>query len=97
MIVSRMPSRDSRSDHTSRMHREIETINRQLDQALDLETLACGVAHFSPFLSAVSSRPGWAKTLGSYLCRRGEVAATRLAPCIVSVTAIDSPLPRSPV
>lgn len=43
-----MPSCDCRSEYASRMHRVVEAIDRQLDQPLDLETLAA-VAHFSPF------------------------------------------------
>jgi AraC family transcriptional regulator len=74
-----MASRDSRSEYESRMHRVIEQIDKQLDQPLDLATLA-EVAHFSPFHfhRLFSARMG--ETLGDYLRRRRiELAAMRLA------------------
>lgn len=74
-----MRSRDSRSEYASRMHRVVETIDRQLDQALDLETLAA-VAHFSPFHFHRLFSAWMGETLGDYLRRRRvEVAAQRLA------------------
>ena len=61
------------------MHRVVETIDRQLDQALDLETLAA-VAHFSPFHFHRLFSAWMGETLGDYLRRRRvEVAAQRLA------------------
>src|SRR5450432_2278117 len=68
----------SRDVYVDRMHRVTEYIDQNLDQYLDLETLA-EVAHFSPFhfhrlFSALTG-----ETLGGYLRRRRcEVAATRL-------------------
>ena len=74
-----MPTPDSRSEYTSRMHRVLETIDRRLDQALDLETLAA-VAHFSPFHFHRLFAAWMGETLGDYLRRRRvEVAAMRLA------------------
>ena len=75
-----MTSRDSRSDYESRMHRVLEYIDQQLDQALDLDTLA-GVAHFSAFHFHRLFSAWMGETLGDYLRRRRvEVAAMRLQP-----------------
>lgn len=74
-----MASRDSRSEYESRMHRVVEYIDRQLDQALDLDTLA-EVAHFSPYHFHRLFSAWMGETLGDYLRRRRvEVAAMRLA------------------
>ena len=74
-----MPTPDSRSEYRSRMHRVLETIDRQLDLALDLETLAAE-AHFSPFHFHRLFAAWMGETLGDYLRRRRvEVAAMRLA------------------
>ena len=73
-----MASRDSRSEYESRMHRVVETIDRQLDRPLDLATLA-EVAHFSPFHFHRLFAAWMGETLGDYLRRRRvEVAAMRL-------------------
>jgi AraC family transcriptional regulator len=75
---SNMASRDSRSEYESRMHRVVERIDRQLDQPLDLATLA-EVAHFSPFHFHRLFSAWMGETLGDYLRRRRiEVAAMRL-------------------
>jgi AraC family transcriptional regulator len=61
------------------MHRVVETIDRQLDRPLDLETLAA-VAHFSPFHFHRLFSAWMGETLGDYLRRRRtEIAAMRLA------------------
>jgi AraC family transcriptional regulator len=61
------------------MHRVIEHVDRHLDQALDLSTLA-EVAHFSPFHFHRLFSAWMGETLGAYLRRRRvEVAAMRLA------------------
>jgi AraC family transcriptional regulator len=60
------------------MHRVLEHIDKQLDQPLDLETLA-KVAHFSPFHFHRLFAAWMGETLGDYLRRRRvEIAATRL-------------------
>ncbi len=60
------------------MHRVLEHIDKQLDQPLDLETLA-KVAHFSPFHFHRLFSAWMGETLGDYLRRRRvEIAATRL-------------------
>lgn len=70
---------DSRAEYASRMHRVVEYIDRQLDHALDLDTLA-QVAHFSPFHFHRLFTAWMGETLGDYLRRRRvEVAAMRLA------------------
>lgn len=72
-------------------HRGVETIDRQLDQALDLVTLAA-VAHFSPFRFHRLFAAWMGEKLGDYLRRRRvEVAAMRL---VSGATAINSALPR---
>src|SRR5438874_13456669 len=74
-----MSSRDSRSEYESRMHRVVEYIDRQLDQPLDLDTLA-EVAHFSSFHFHRLFAAWMGETLGDYLRRRRiEVAAMRLS------------------
>jgi len=74
-----MSSRDSRSEYENRMHRVVEYIDRQLDQPLDLDTLA-EVAHFSSFHFHRLFSAWMGETLGDYLRRRRvEVAAMRLA------------------
>ena len=61
------------------MHRVVEFIDTQLDQPLDLATLA-GVAHFSPFHFHRLFAAWMGETLGDYVRRRRvEVAAMRLA------------------
>jgi AraC family transcriptional regulator len=60
------------------MHRVLAHIDEQLDQPLDLETLAA-VAHFSPFHFHRLFSAWMGETLGDYLRRRRvEIAATRL-------------------
>lgn len=74
-----MVARNSRSEYESRMHRVIAYIDRHLEQALDLNTLA-EVAHFSPFHFHRLFSAWMGETLGGYLRRRRvEVAAMRLA------------------
>jgi AraC family transcriptional regulator len=69
---------DYRHEYESRMHRVIEHIDRNLDQPLDLDTLA-GVAHFSPFHFHRLFSAWMGETLGEYLRRRRlELAALRL-------------------
>src|SRR5258705_648128 len=73
-----MASRDSRSEYERRMHRVLEHIDRELDQPLDLATLA-EVAHFSPFHFHRLFAAWMGETLGDYLRRRRvELAAMRL-------------------
>jgi AraC family transcriptional regulator len=60
------------------MHRVLEHIDRQLDERLELETLA-RVANFSPFHFHRLFAAWMGETLGEYLRRRRlEVAAQRL-------------------
>jgi AraC family transcriptional regulator len=60
------------------MHRVLEHIDKQLDQPLDLESLA-EVAHFSPFHFHRLFSAWMGETSGDYLRRRRvEIAATRL-------------------
>jgi hypothetical protein len=40
-VGQRMPAHDSRSEYASRMHRVLETIDRQPDQPLKLEIADC--------------------------------------------------------
>jgi AraC family transcriptional regulator len=69
---------DFRSEYASRMHRVLEHIDRHLDKALDLDTLA-GVANFSAFHFHRLFSAWMGETLGEYLRRRRlEVAALRL-------------------
>ncbi len=73
-----MPLPDSRSEYETRMHRVVEYIDRNLDQPLDLDTLA-GVAHFSPFHFHRLFLAWMGETLGDYMRRRRlELAARRL-------------------
>ena len=73
-----MTSPRSRAEYDDRMHRVLEHIDKQLDQPLDLETLA-EVAHFSPFHFHRLFSAWMGETLGDYLRRRRvEIAATRL-------------------
>jgi AraC family transcriptional regulator len=73
-----MAKRDSRAEYAARMHKVVETIDRQLERPLDLATLA-GVAHFSPFHFHRLFSAWMGETLGDYLRRRRvEVAAMRL-------------------
>ena len=73
-----MDSRDSRSEYQKRMHRVTEHIDRNLDQPLDLATLA-EVAHFSPYHFHRLFSAWMGETLGDYLRRRRlEIAAIRL-------------------
>src|SRR5260221_7422984 len=69
----------SRAEYDGRMHRVLEHIDQQLDQPLNLDTLAA-VAHFSPFHFHRLFAAWTGETLGDYLRRRRvEVAAMRLA------------------
>ncbi len=69
----------SRAEYQRRMHRVLAHIDQQLDQPLDLATLA-GVAHFSPFHFHRLFAAWMNETLGDYLRRRRvEVAAMRMA------------------
>jgi AraC family transcriptional regulator len=69
---------DSRSEYVARMHRVLEHIDRELDQQLELDTLA-GVANFSPFHFHRLFTAWMGETLGDYVRRRRlEVAAQRL-------------------
>ena len=73
-----MPKQDSRAEYAARMHRVIETIDRDLDKPLDLDTLAA-VAHFSPFHFHRLFTAWTGETLGDYVRRRRiELAAIRL-------------------
>jgi AraC family transcriptional regulator len=73
-----MASRGSRHEYERRMHRVVEYIDRQLDQPLDLGTLA-EVAHFSPFHFHRPFLAWMGETLGEYLRRRRiEISAMRL-------------------
>jgi AraC family transcriptional regulator len=73
-----MTSLRSRAEYDGRMHRVLEYIDQQLDQPLNLETLA-EVAHFSPFHFHRLFSAWMGETLGDYLRRRRvEIAATRL-------------------
>jgi AraC family transcriptional regulator len=73
-----MSSPRSRAEYDGRMHRVLEHIDQQLDQPLDLETLA-DVAHFSPFHFHRLFLAWMSETLGDYVRRRRvEIAATRL-------------------
>lgn len=61
------------------MHKVLDHIDRQLDESLDLATLA-EVAHFSPFHFHRLFAAWMGETLGDYLRRRRvEVAAMRLS------------------
>jgi AraC family transcriptional regulator len=69
---------DSRSEYVARMHRVLEHIDRELDQPLELETLA-RVANFSPFHFHRLFTAWMGETLGDYVRRRRlELAAQRL-------------------
>jgi AraC family transcriptional regulator len=71
--------RESRSEYERRMHRMLAHIDDNLDQPLDLASLA-EVAHFSPFHFHRLFAAWIGETLGDYLRRRRvEVAAMRLA------------------
>ena len=73
-----MAFRDSRSEYTARMHRVLEYIDRQLDQQLELDTLA-KVANFSSFHFHRLFNAWFGETLGDYVRRRRlEMAALRL-------------------
>lgn len=75
---ARAVARASRSEYESRMHRVLEHIDKQLDQPLDLSTLA-GLAHFSPFHFHRLFSAWMGETPGDYLRRRRiELAAMRL-------------------
>jgi AraC family transcriptional regulator len=70
--------RDSRYEYAARMHRVLEYIDRELDQQLELDTLA-RVANFSPFHFHRLFAAWLGETLGEYMRRRRlEVAAQRL-------------------
>lgn len=69
---------DSRSEYVARMHRVLEHIDRELDQQLELDTLA-RVANFSPFHFHRLFTAWMGETLGEYVRRRRlEIAALRL-------------------
>jgi AraC family transcriptional regulator len=69
----------SRDEYEVRMHRVLAYIDKNLDQPLDLATLA-GVAHFSPFHFHRLFAAWMNETLGDFLRRRRvEVAAMRMA------------------
>ena len=73
-----MTHQDSRSEYVARMHRVLEHIDRELDQPLELETLA-RVANFSPFHFHRLFTAWMGETLGDYMRRRRlELAAQRL-------------------
>ena len=74
-----MTFHDSRAEYANRMHRVLEYIDKNLDQALDLNTLA-EVAHFSAFHFHRLFSAWMGETIGDYLRRRRvELAAMRLA------------------
>jgi AraC family transcriptional regulator len=69
---------DSRSEYAARMHRVLEYIDSNLDQELELDTLAA-VANFSPFHFHRLFTAWMGETLGDYVRRRRlEIAALRL-------------------
>jgi len=70
-----MSTLKSRDVYVDRMHRVIEHIDQNLDQFLDLETLA-EVAHFSPFHFHRLFSAWMGETLGGYL-RRGDAKLRR--------------------
>ena len=71
-------SRRSQAEYARRMNAVVDYIDRQLDQKLDLATLA-DVAHFSPFHFHRLFQALMGESLGDYLRRRRlEVAGTRL-------------------
>ena len=73
-----MTHQDSRSEYVARMHRVLEHIDRELDQPLELETLA-RVANFSPFHFHRLFTAWMGETLSDYVRRRRlELAALRL-------------------
>ena len=73
-----MAHHDSRSEYVARMHRVLEYIDRQLDQQLELDTLA-KVANFSAFHFHRLFTAWMGETLGDYVRRRRlEMAALRL-------------------
>jgi AraC family transcriptional regulator len=70
--------RDSRSEYVARMHRVLEYIDRQLDEQLELDSLA-RVANFSPFHFHRLFTAWFEETLGDYVRRRRlEMGALRL-------------------
>ena len=74
-----MTRKANQAEYSARMHRVLEHIDRHLDQALDLRTLA-GVAYFSAFHFHRIFCSWTGETLGHYLRRRRlETAAVRLA------------------
>lgn len=74
-----MTFHDSRAEYANRMHKVLEYIDQNLDQALDLNTLA-EVAHFSAFHFHRLFSAWMGETIGDYLRRRRvELAAMRLA------------------
>ncbi|MEO7084797.1 MAG: AraC family transcriptional regulator [Gemmatimonadaceae bacterium] len=73
-----MTIQDSRSEYAKRMHRVLEHVDRHLDAALELSTLAA-VANFSPFHFHRLFSAWTGETVGDYLRRRRlEVGALRL-------------------
>src|ERR1700682_5272134 len=84
MVPPRVPRtasstyRDSRQEYVARMHRVLEHIDRQLDQQLELDTLA-RVANFSSFHFHRLFTAWMGETLGDYIRRRRlETSALRL-------------------
>ena len=70
--------RESRTEYVARMHRVLEHIDRQLDEQLELDSLA-RVANFSPFHFHRLFTAWFGETLGDYVRRRRlEMAALRL-------------------
>ena len=81
-VASASPPRDvganSRAEYERRIHRVVAHIDRHLEEALDLDTLAA-VAHFSSFHFHRLFRAWTGETLGDYLRRRRvETGALRL-------------------
>ena len=77
-VTAPSPKPRNRAEYDGRMHRVLEHIDKQLDQPLDLDTLA-QIAHFSPFHFHRLFAAWMGETLGDYLRRRRvEIAATRL-------------------
>ena len=81
-VASASPPRDvganSRAEYERRIHRVVAHIDRHLEEALDLDTLAA-VAHFSSFHFHRLFRAWTGETLGDYVRRRRvETGALRL-------------------
>ena len=73
-----LPGSPLRSDHAARIHRVVEHIDRNLDQALTLPGIAA-VANFSPYHFHRIFAAWMGETLGDYIRRRRvETGALRL-------------------